>query len=70
MVKYNTETKIKDVEQWSLGGEYIATFRGFKAAAQATGICMRNIAQVANGEEYKPGKMRKQAGGYVWRIKE
>ena len=23
-----------------------------------------------DGEEYKPGKIRKQAGGYIWKLKE
>lgn len=69
MVKFNTEIKIKEVEQWTLDGKHIATFKGFKAASQATGICERNIAQVANQEEYKPGKVRKQAGGYIWKLR-
>mgnify|MGYP002576539906 CR=1 FL=1 len=69
MVKYNTETKLKAVEQWTLEGEYVATFNSFKIASQKTGICERNIAQVANKEEYKHGKVRKQAGGYVWKLK-
>jgi hypothetical protein len=25
--------------------------------------------QVANKEEYKNGKIRKQAGGYIWKVK-
>ena len=33
------------------------------------GVCSRNILQVANKEEYKNGKIRKQAGGYIWKVK-
>lgn len=68
MVRYNTLTKVKAVEQFTLSGEYVAQYPCFKAAALATGICERNIAQVANGEEYKPGKVRKQAGGFIWKL--
>lgn len=34
-----------------------------------TGICQRNILQVANKEPYNSkGSIRKQAGGYVWKF--
>lgn len=68
MIRYNTITRAKKVEQWTLDGHLIATFPNFKIASQITGVCERNIGQVANGEEYKLGKRRKQAGGYIWKL--
>jgi len=35
-----------------------------------TGVCGRNILQVANETEYRHGMKRSQAGGYVWKFKE
>lgn len=34
---------------------------------KCTLICCRNSCLE---EEYKPGKVRKQAGGYMWKLKE
>lgn len=32
-------------------------------------VCQRNILQVANKEPYnKNGKIRKQAGGFIWKF--
>lgn len=70
LLRHNQITKIKAVEQWSMDGCLINVFPSFKAASIKTGICERNIAQVANKTEYKPGKVRKQAGGYIWKLKE
>ena len=55
------------IEQYSLDGEFIAEFYTAKEASAATGVCSRNISQVAGKDEYKPGKFRKQAGGYIWK---
>lgn len=68
ILEYNTLTKVRAVAQYTLDGNLVATYSSIKDAALATGICVRNIAQVANGEEYKPGKVRKQAGGFNWKI--
>lgn len=68
LVRYNTKIRPKKVEQWTLDGHLIATFPNFKIASQKTGVCERNIGQVANGEQYKVGKRRKQAGGYIWKL--
>ena len=38
-------------------------------ASRNTGVCGRNILQVANKEPYNSkGSVRKQAGGYVWKF--
>ena len=54
--------------QLSTDGKFISCYTNAKEAAEATGVCRRNILQVAYKEEYKPGKTRKQAGGYVWEL--
>jgi hypothetical protein len=69
MVRYNRFIRPKAIQQFSLDGKFVAEYPNAAEAAKATGICRRNILQVANREEYKPGKTRKQAGGFVWRFK-
>lgn len=58
--------------QYSLKGEFIREFNNAKEAERITGVCGRNILQVANGEEYNKIKhlKRKQAGGFVWKFNE
>jgi hypothetical protein len=69
MIKYNRFIRAKIVQQFTLDGRYVAEYRNSAEAARATGVCQRNILQVANHDEYKPGKTRSQAGGYIWRFK-
>lgn len=67
MVNYNKYVKTKKILQYTLEGKYIATYNNSKEASQATGVCQRNILQVANKEPFnKKGNIRKQVGGYVW----
>lgn len=66
MNNYNKNKGSKAVTQYSLDGRYIATFNGCKEASATTGVCSRNIYQVASKTEYKPSMTRKQAGGFVW----
>ena len=54
--------------QLSSDGKFISCYANAKEAANATGVCRRNILQVARKEEYMPNKTRKQAGGYVWKL--
>jgi hypothetical protein len=61
MVRYNKVTKTKRVKQLGLDGVHIATYDNAKIAADATGVCHRNILQVCNSQQN-----RKQAGGYRW----
>jgi len=65
MKRYN-QTKGKNVLQISLGGTLIEKFKHAADAARHTGVCVRNIHQVASKTEYKPGLFRKQAGGFRW----
>lgn len=61
----------KEVEQYTLEGVFIARFVSAKDAYRKTGVCARNILQVANKEPYNDkGFIRKQAGGYVWKLAE
>lgn len=53
--------------QYNLNGIFIQSFLNSKQASIKTGVCQRNILQVAQRSEYKPGKTRKQAGGYIWK---
>lgn len=66
MVNYNQKTRPSPIIQLSLDGEYIKMHLNGKEAALASGVCQRNILQVASGAEYKPGKKRIQAGGFNW----
>ena len=54
--------------QFTLAGRFISMFSNAKEASRQTGVCARNILQVAKGTEYKPGKVRSQAGGFKWEV--
>jgi hypothetical protein len=68
MNEYNKYTKPKRIQQYTKDGHFIAEYANGEIASRFTNVCQRNILQVANKEEYKPGKTRKQAGGYVWKF--
>ena len=67
---YNKFVRTRPIQKVSLDGLLIAEFTNGAEAAKATGICQRNILQVANRTEYKPGLTRRQAGGFIWRFKD
>lgn len=67
---YNKFIKPKTIQQYSLEGKFIKEFCNAVEASKYTGVCSRNILQVASKEEYRQGLMRRQAGGYVWKFKE
>lgn len=67
MIHYNKYVKTRKINQYDLNGNYITTFNNGAEASIATGVCQRNILQVANKEPYnKKGLTRKQAGGFIW----
>jgi hypothetical protein len=70
MNRYNRFERPKLVIQLSLDGEFIACYVNATIAAKATGVCSRNITQVASKDEYRPGLTRKQAGGFLWQYLE
>lgn len=67
---YNKYQRPKHILQYDKEGHFIAEYANGEIASRLTGVCQRNILQVANGEEYKPGKVRMQAGGFIWKLKE
>lgn len=67
--RYNTVIRPKRIVQYNLNGRRIAEFLNSVEAQRATGVCQRNILQVAAKTEYKPGMVRRQAGGYIWKFK-
>ena len=71
MVNYNRYVRTREVQQYTMDGVFIASYPNAKEAGLATGICGRNILQVASGTPYDTkGNTRKQAGGYVWKFTE
>jgi hypothetical protein len=69
MVYYNKNIRPTSILQFDLNGNFINEFPNCAQASKETGICRRNILMVANKSEYKPGKIRKQAGGFIWKLK-
>jgi hypothetical protein len=63
---WNKVLKTKRICQFTLDGELVATHLNGTEAALKSGVCQRNILQVAGKTEYKPGLTRKQAGGFRW----
>ena len=63
---YNRYERPKPVTQYTLEGKYVTTYANCIEASERTGVCSRNINQVAAKTEYKPGLTRKQAGGFRW----
>lgn len=65
---YNRYVKTKKIQQYSLDGVLLAEYTNGEIASRMTGICQRNILQVASKEPFnKNGNVRKQAGGYIWK---
>lgn len=55
--------------QYTLDGKLVGKYCNSMDAHKETGVCQRNILQVANREPYnEKGNIRKQAGGYIWRF--
>ena len=66
---YNRYSKPRKIQQFSLDGHYLAEYVNSEIAGRMTGVCQRNILQVANKTPYgKNGNIRKQAGGYIWKF--
>lgn len=71
MVHYNKFIRPTPIGQYSLDGVFIESFPSCEEASRITGVCARNIHQVAHKTPFnKDGKIRKQAGGYIWRLLE
>lgn len=64
---YNKYIRPRKIVQKDKNGKIIAIYDNSTDAHKKTGVCARNILQVANKEPYdSKGNYRKQAGGYVW----
>lgn len=71
MNRYNQEVRPKTIIQRTMNGDFVASYRNSKDASDATGVCQRNILQVANKTPYNAkGSVRKQAGGFKWEFAE
>lgn len=67
LVEYNTQIKPKRIQQLTMSGVFLAEYANATVAQEFTGVCQRNILQVASKTPYgKNNKTRKQAGGYIW----
>lgn len=67
MNKYNKFIRPKHIRQYDLEGHFIAEYGSVQIASRITGVCARNISQVADKTPFNSkGSIRKQAGGYVW----
>lgn len=59
--QYNNEySKVKPVNQYSLDGIYIATYKSIKEASRTTGIAQAGIVQCCKGR-------LKTSGGFIWK---
>ena len=68
---YNKYTKPKRIRQLTIDGIFLAEYVNGEVASRMTGICQRNILQVASKTPYNSkGSIRKQAGGYSWEFVE
>ena len=70
MNKYNQYERPKEILMFDKEGNYLVSFPNSMIASEITGVCQRNILQVASKDEYRPGKVRHQAGGFVWKFKD
>lgn len=69
MNEYNQYVRPRHVRQYDLDGHFIAEYANCKIASELTGVCSRNILQVADKKPFNSkGSVRKQAGGYVWKF--
>lgn len=66
---YNKYTKTRKIQQYSMDGVLLAEYVNGEVASRMTGICHRNILQVASKTPFNSkGSVRKQAGGYIWKF--
>lgn len=69
MVYYNKFDRPKSIAQIDKDGNVVAVYGSARMAQVSTGVCSRNILQVANRTPFNgKGKIRRTAGGYFWRF--
>ena len=69
MIYYNQHIRPKPIVQMNMNGQIIAEFESAEIASRQTGVCSRNILQMANKTPYKKDHLRKSAGRYKWAFK-
>lgn len=70
MINYNKYIRPKPIVQMDMNNKVLAVFDNAEEASRKTGVCARNILQVANKTTFnKKGLLRKSAGGYKWGFK-
>lgn len=57
---YERNASARSVEQYTLSGEYVATYSCIKEAAEKTGASRTHISSVCSGR-------RRRSGGFVWK---
>lgn len=69
MVNRNIYEKPRRIQQYTLDGYFIAEYANAQIAGSYTGVCARNILQVASKTPFNSkGAIRKQAGGFIWKF--
>lgn len=67
--EYNKPYKCKKIKQYTLENEFLNEYENANHASRKTGVCARNILQVASKTPFNDkGFVRKQAGGFIWRF--
>lgn len=69
MTNYNKKIRPLKIYQYSMDNKLIGIFNNAEEAKKHTGVCGRNILQVAHKTPYNAkGDVRKQAGGFIWKF--
>lgn len=67
MNNYNKYKKTRRIRQYTKDGHFIAEYVNGAVASRLSGVCERNILQVAGKTPFNDaGNYRKTAGGYKW----
>jgi hypothetical protein len=66
MIYRNQVEMPKRIIQKTFDGIIVGIHINSREASRKSGVCRRNILQVAAKTEYMPGKYRNQAGGFIW----
>lgn len=69
LVEFNKFIRPKKIYQYDLNDNLIGVYSNAVEANKKTGVCARNILQVASKTPFnKKGNFRKKAGGYIWKF--
>ena len=65
--KYKYTGRALKVNQYSLDGKYLATYRSIVEAADKTGVHKNDISTCARGSKCHGKYLKKTAGGFMWK---